>query len=81
VLLPLLLQLAWVPFELEEVARAAAPHVLAADWQAAGDNEMLLLQVRQSTQCSRVYALNAVVSLLLRMLDIHAMQLRRMVAD
>jgi hypothetical protein len=45
----LLLQLAWVPFEFDEVVRAAAPHVLAADWQAAGDNEMLLLQVGRST--------------------------------
>jgi hypothetical protein len=46
----MLLQLAWVPFELDEVVRAAAPHMLAADWQAAGDNEMLLLQVGRSTQ-------------------------------
>jgi hypothetical protein len=43
--------LAWVPFELEEVVLAAAPHVLAADWQGSGDNEMLLLQVGCSWHC------------------------------
>lgn len=46
-LLLLLPQLAWVPFELDDVVRAAAPHVLAADWQGTSDNEMLLLQVRR----------------------------------
>ncbi|KAF8063688.1 CFAP46 [Scenedesmus sp. PABB004] len=39
-------QLAWSPYALEGLVRAAAPHVLAADWRRGGDPEMLLLQAR-----------------------------------
>lgn len=44
-----LLQLAWVPFELEEIVRSAAPFVLAVNWQDVQDPDMLLLQVSHST--------------------------------
>eukprot|EP00775_Hariotina_reticulata_P008282 gene8282-8469_t len=39
-------QLAWVPHELEAIVRSAAPYMLAADWKANGDKEMLFLQAR-----------------------------------
>lgn len=39
------LQLAWVPCELEGLVRVAAPYVLAINWQDTGDKEMMLLQV------------------------------------
>lgn len=38
--------MAWYPCELQGLVRTAAPHVLAIDWQRAGDKEMMLVQAR-----------------------------------
>lgn len=43
--LHLCLQLAWRPCQLDLLVRGALPFVLEPNWQAAGDKEMLVLQV------------------------------------